>query len=87
MSSQLSSLLSDLPRPMPGPKCTVGRLLAELATTDPEGRAALVAALDNPSVSPRVLSDALLKAGHAIRAQTVRRHRKRGLANGCACDE
>lgn len=82
----LSSLLSELPKPTArGPRCSIGLLLDQLQESDPKGAEALRARLDDGTPA-LVLSDALMKAGHAIKATTVRRHRKRGLSNGCACE-
>lgn len=81
----LTSLLSDLPNPKRGPRCSVGLLLERLAGEDPKGFEALVARLDDHGVSARALSEALHKAGHAVKAETIRRHRKRGTGSGCSC--
>lgn len=84
--SSLASLLSDLANPIRGPKCYVGVLLAELAETDPEGRTALIAAIDNHSLAATVVAKALHEAGHTkVKTESIRRHRKRGTADGCAC--
>lgn len=81
----LSKYLDDLSTPKRGPRCSVGVLLEHLAATDPKGFEALVARIDDPSVSLRLLSEALHKAGHTVKAETLRRHRKRGAGAGCSC--
>lgn len=84
--SPLRTALSDLRPSARGPRCSLGALLDDLATTDPEGCAALRAALDDPTASAPAVAAALISAGYSIRGETVRRHRKRGTATGCACE-
>lgn len=83
--SELASRLSALANPQPGPKCYVALLLADLAETDPQGRDALVASIDDHSLNATILAQALADAGYGIKTHSIRRHRKRGTGNGCAC--
>lgn len=83
--SDLASRLSALANPQPGPRCYVALLLEDLATTDPQGRDALIASIDDHSLNATILARALAEAGFQIKTHSIRRHRKRGTGNGCAC--
>lgn len=84
--SPLLAALSDLRPVARGPRCSIGALLDQLATTDPDGCAALRAALDNPNAPATAVAAALTASGYSIRHETVRRHRKRRSGLGCACE-
>lgn len=69
-----------------GPACTVGAALA--AIRDEHGDDAhdkLVALLANGKVEATRLAALLTENGYGIKAETVRRHRKRGAGSGCSC--
>ena len=66
----------------PGPKCSVVKLLSNL---EEDARAKLKARMDDPEVEATKLAELLTRHGHAISADTIRRHRKRGTGNGCSC--
>ena len=61
-----------------GPPCTVGLLLAFMTADD---RAALIAALDDPSIQSRTIWRVLVEEGHEISDTPIGRHR-RGM---CLC--
>lgn len=66
----------------PGPLCTVGKLLDDLADAD---RGALQAALDDPSMTSARIFRALRKSFPGLRVpqqETLQRHRK----GECRCD-
>lgn len=65
-----------------GPRCTVSIALGKM--TDDEQKA-LVAVIDNPDIAATLISNALISNGHTVKSDAVRRHRKRGLAEGCRC--
>lgn len=84
-NTSLSHALSNLPPSRRGPRCSVAVLLEELAEHDPPGHAALVATMNNHDISSRTISAVLHDAGHAIKPDTIRRHRHKGTAQGCSC--
>ena len=61
-----------------GPPCTVGLLLKFMTADD---RAALIAALDDPSIQSRTIWRVLVEEGHEISDTPISRHR-RGM---CLC--
>lgn len=69
-------LADDLKEPAYNPwskGCGITRLCAELEEVD---RTALLEALDNSSLSHAFLEETLIKNGHIIGRDTIRRHRK-----------
>lgn len=84
--ADLAAALDALERPnRPGPKCSVGVHLAGLAEREPGLHARVLALLDDDAVPATGLAVALGADGLEVHGDTVRRHRKRGTANGCRC--
>lgn len=80
LNDALDSLTTEYVRK--GPECSMAVLLRSL----PEETAARVISLiDNSDVSATRIADTLAKAGHPIYVNSIRRHRGRGTARGCAC--
>lgn len=63
---------------MPGPRCSVGKMLGELSDTD---RAAVEDAINGSSVTAHDLSLVLRTYGHHVMPQTIRRHAR----DLCSC--
>lgn len=56
-----------------------------LNTLEDEDRQALTKVLEDLSITAKQIVDWLRKHGHAISADSVRRHRKRSTGAGCQC--
>lgn len=63
---------------MPGPRCSVGKMLGELGETD---KAAVENAINGGSVSAHDLSLVLRTYGYRVMPQTIRRHAR----DLCSC--
>lgn len=84
--SDLAAALDALAQPAPkGPPCTVGTYLAQLARRDAALHARVVALVDDTEVQAPRLAGALKVDGAGVSAYTLRRHRRRGTADGCKC--
>ncbi len=87
MSGSLAEALGGLVgrKSAPGPRCGVA--LAVEGLKDKDARAALLAAVDNPDVVLSVLAEMLAERedSPSIPYQTLRRHRRRLVGNGCTC--
>lgn len=68
-----------------GPACSVPAALARLAVRVPKSAARLVELVDDDQVPPRWLAERFVAAGEPMKDYTIRRHRRRGHANGCGC--
>ena len=76
----LAERFSSYERPTPGGKCVTCTLVADLPKDE---SAALVAAMDDASISNAAISNILKSEGHHIGETSVRRHRK-GICRGGA---
>jgi len=70
----LADRFATYEKPAPGGKCVTCSLVHELPKDE---AAALVAALDDASISNAAISNILKAEGHHIGETSVRRHRKR----------
>lgn len=75
--------LSSAPRHRPGPPCGMQTILAGL---EEKAATSLQALIDDVQVSASSLSKVLSEHGLRVSPQSVARHRRRGLHNGCRCD-
>lgn len=66
-----------------GPLCSVKVAKDKM---DAKERAALDSALGNHAIPSTRLANALTENGHPVKPDAVRRHRKRGSADGCRCE-
>lgn len=83
--SDLASRLAGLKNPKKGPPCSIGLILERLKADDPAGHAALVDSIDTPELAATMIANALSDAGYSVTVHSIRRHRKRGTAEGCIC--
>lgn len=68
-----------------GPPCSVASALARLSTRVPKSAERLLELVDDDQVPPRWLAERFVAAGEPMKDYTIRRHRRRGHANGCGC--
>lgn len=81
----LADRLNSIEATKKGPRCEFGSFLEHLAGDDPEGHAALQRLLDETTMPATTIAGALREAGHVVSVHSMRRHRKRGTAEGCTC--
>lgn len=65
-----------------GPECSIAALLRSLPKETAEK---LLLRIDDHEISATRIADALHSGGHPIYVNSLRRHRRRGRAGGCAC--
>lgn len=83
--SDLASRLAALKNPKKGPPCAIGVILQDLKKNDPSGYKALAESIDNHNLAATGIANTLAELGMPITVHSIRRHRKRGTAEGCAC--
>lgn len=84
LADDLDDLL-DSPASLPGPKCTMAKVLGKIGEDDPDLAGRLLALIDNDEVSGSKIAGVLGKHGHDVDGQQVRRHRNRSTGRGCKC--
>lgn len=83
MSDLLADLLdADAFISRSGNRCRISKILDGL---DDKTADALRTQLDNTQIDAAALARVLEKHGHKANAHTIRRHRRRGKGDGCAC--
>lgn len=83
--SDLASRLAGLKNPRKGPPCSIGTILTRLKKDDPAGHAALLESIDTPTLAATIIANTLTDLGFDVTVHSIRRHRKRGTAEGCIC--
>ena len=70
----------------PGPQCGVPRVIDKIRQDiSSEVADAFKARVADPAVKASVLAEIATRHGYPLSSPTIRRHRRRGLADGCRC--
>lgn len=80
----LEAALAAVPKTVKGPACGVALYRQAASPADVDFLDQQLARTDDPFLIAR-LSAALRAEGHEVSASTLRRHQRRGTADGCKC--